>query len=288
MNRREPARSGRLRRRAACAATLCAALCLSAKAGEVYRWQDAEGRTHFGDRPAEGAVKQPIRGDAAPRAQWRRVVRVYDGDTLTLDGGEKVRLLGVNAPEVGGLKPLEAGGLSARDWLRGQILGRAVRLEADAEAQDAYGRSLRHVFAESGLHLNLALVERGLATADIHPPNVKYADALIAAERKAEREKRGLWAMPEYRPRSVESLAEDRPEGWARLTGVPVAVARTKNWQALRFAGGFEARIPAQSLKYFPPLESFVGRSVEMRGWVSRRGGGDSLYIRHPAALLAR
>jgi micrococcal nuclease len=269
---------------------LLAALCLPASAGEVYRWQDAGGRVHFGDRPAEGSIRQPIRGDYAPaaRAQWRRVVRVYDGDTLTLENGEKVRLLGINAPEVGGFKPLEAGGLAARDWLRGQILERAVRLEPDAEARDAYGRSLRHVFAAGGLHLNLALVELGLATTDIHPPNLKYADALIAAERRAEREGRGLWAMPEYRPRPVEALAGNRPEGWVRLAGAPVAIIRGKAWQALRFVGGFEARIPKESLKFFPPLESFVGRTLEMRGWLARRGGGNSLFIHHPAALLIR
>ncbi|MDD5036925.1 MAG: thermonuclease family protein [Methylococcaceae bacterium] len=255
--------------------------------GEVYRWRDERGRTHFGDRPLPGAER--IREPAPPATalfSWRKVIRVYDGDTITLEGGEKVRLLGINTPEIGGRKPLEAGGLEARDWLREKIAGRRVRLEPGTESRDQYGRLLAHIFTEDGIHINLELVEQGLATTDIFPPNLKYVDELVAAERRAEQKKRGLWAMPEYQPKPLESSTN--LEGWQRLTAKPLATAAGKNWRGLRFAGEFELHIPMENWGLFPPLESYLGRTLEIRGWISRRGGGNSILIRHPSALLIR
>ncbi len=259
--------------------------------GDVYRWQDERGRVHYGDRPAPGAERVEISAappNTAVAAKWLRVVRVHDGDTITLEDGERVRLLGINTPEVGGSRGLEAGGILARDWLRGKILGKKIRLEQDAVARDRYQRLLAHVFDESGLHINLELVRLGLATTDIFPPNLKYVDELAAAERQAEAEQRGLWALPEYRAKAMGSLAGARLEGWQRLTGRPLALAGGKNWKGLRFAGGFEVHVPYEDIKLFPPLTGYLGQTLEVRGWVSRRGGVKSILVRHPSALIVR
>ena len=95
-----------------------------------------------------------------------RVTSVYDGDTLTLSSGEKVRLLWVNTPE---LRPAEAFGVEAGDWTRSQTNGREVELVYEATPMDGYGRLLAAVKVD-GEWLAIQLLERGLGHLYLIPP----------------------------------------------------------------------------------------------------------------------
>lgn len=261
-------------------------LCGPAQSDEVFRWKDEKGRVHYSDHAAEGA--EPTNIEAAPAVH--AVKAVFDGDTVLLDNGEKVRLLGINTPEVDSPRKIgEAGGEEAKLWLQRRLTGRTVRLEHDMELRDKYRRLLAHVFADNGEHINLALIEAGLAFVDIHPPNLKYAQALTQAESRAELAKRGIWGMPDYRPKPVEALIV-RPtlRGWQRLTGAPSAIVESKRYFRLKFSDRFEVRIPRENLNLFPPLETYLRRNVEARGWLSRRRGDYSIFVRHPSALTIR
>ena len=94
--------------------------------------------------------------------EWRDVERVVDGDTLVLDGGERVRLIGVDTPEtVHPKKPVERFGKEASGFTQKLAEGKRVRLEYDAERTDRYGRTLAYVFLEDGRLLNLEIIEQG-------------------------------------------------------------------------------------------------------------------------------
>lgn len=263
-----------------------ATVCLNAQAapGDVFTWRDEHGRTHYGDHPAEGAQRLRIRPPSAAAAN-ARVARVYDGDTIQLENGDKVRLLGVNTPEVGHRgKAAEAGGDEARKWLTERLAGHTVRLEADTTPMDKYHRRLAHVFLADGTHINLALVREGLATTDFFPPDLKYVDQLVSAERQAERERRGLWALDAYRPRPAGAPAE--VAGWQRLVGTVVAVNSGKRYARLRMREPLEIHIANTDLPRFPPLESYTGQALEVRGWARRKGAGYAVNVRHPSALV--
>lgn len=115
------------------------------------------------------------------------ISRVIDGDTVELATGERVRLLNIDTPEKGQYFSAEA-----TDRLEGLVLGRPVRLEADEEDTDKYGRLLRHLFVDE-VHINLLLVEEGYARALIIEPNTNYADEIVGAESAARAAQRGLW-----------------------------------------------------------------------------------------------
>lgn len=257
-----------------------------ARSNDVFRWKDDRGQVHYSDHGAEGAELAKIKIYTAPAVHV--VKAVFDGDTILLDNGEKVRLLGINTPEVDGPKKIaEPGGEDAKRWLRRRLMGRAVRVEQDKEPRDHYQRLLAHVFADNGEHVNLALVEAGLAFLDIHPPNLKYAHVLIQAQNRAERAKRGIWGMPDYQPQPVEALnAQPVLGGWQRLTGSPFAIVANKRYSRLRFSDRFEVRIAKENLSLFPPLKTYLHRSIEARGWLSRRRGNYSIFVRHPSALI--
>jgi len=118
-----------------------------------------------------------------------------DGDTVVLDGNEKVRLIGINTPEsVDPRRPVQWYGKEASAYTAGLLRGRRVRVEHDVERKDRYGRTLAYLHLEDGTFVNLRLVEEGYALAYRYPPNVKYAEEFRLAERRARESKKGLWS----------------------------------------------------------------------------------------------
>ncbi|NUN53478.1 MAG: thermonuclease family protein [Planctomycetaceae bacterium] len=141
------------------------------------------------------APPSPAPAVEAPDSPLRTVVRVVDGDTLELDGKEKVRLTGINTPEsVDPRRAVQWYGKEAAKRAREMVEGRRVRLEFDVERKDRYGRTLAYVHREDGLFVNLALVEEGYAFAYRYPPNVRHAERFREAERGAREGARGLWS----------------------------------------------------------------------------------------------
>lgn len=117
------------------------------------------------------------------------VARVGDGDTFYCRDGRKVRLIGVDAPELAQGEP----GLQARSALARLLpAGQPVRLEEDAAPRDRYGRVLAYVWSDAGL-VNEALVRGGWAVLYTVPPNVKYAGRLERAQKAARAARAGLW-----------------------------------------------------------------------------------------------
>ena len=130
----------------------------------------------------------------APSGDWRTVVRVIDGDTLELDGGERVRLIGVNTPEsVDPRRPVEYFGKEASAFTRRLAEGKRARLEYDYERRDRYRRTLAYVHLEDGTFLNAEIIRQGYGQAYTRFP-FRYADQFRAYEREARENGRGLWA----------------------------------------------------------------------------------------------
>lgn len=261
-------------------ATLAAA---APAAAEVYRWKDSAGQVHYGDRPAPGA--EPLAGLEKNAPVYAGVRTVHDGDTVIMEDGTKVRLLGINTPEIdSATSSAESGGEAAKLWLKARIEGRKARLEGDAETNDHYGRRLAHLFAEDGEHLNLSLVQQGLAVVSIFPPNLKYADGLSQAQQQAKQARRGVWGNPAYTAKPIASLPQTSSRGWRRWQGRAESWDYSNNYLRLHF-GAVEANIPKENLGLFPPVREWGGKFLEIRGWASRRKGRYTILIRHPSTL---
>ena len=250
---------------------------------EIYQWQDAKGHAHFSDRSHPDAKVITVK----PGYGFYRIKTVYDGDTVQLEDGRKIRLLGINTPEIQhGDKPIEAGGDEAKIWLMNKLQHAKVRLEIGEEKTDKYGRTLAHLFTENKEHINLSLVKAGLATISIYPPNLQYVDELVAVERQAQQNKQGIWNRSEYAAIPVDSLTDAGHPGWTRVVGKVIAIRETPKSVYLVFSSRFEARIERQWLDLFPDVNGYVGNTVEVRGWLNKNKDHFSLLIRHPAALL--
>jgi endonuclease YncB( thermonuclease family) len=127
------------------------------------------------------------------RSELVLVKSVIDGDTITVTTFGRVRLLGIDAPEVShGLDTEAPFGSEARDRLSRLVWHRWVRLETEGASLDAYNRHLAYVVTEDGQCINTVLVREGLARVSAREPLARL-DELKRAEAEAQRFRKGIW-----------------------------------------------------------------------------------------------
>ncbi len=125
-----------------------------------------------------------------------RIARAVDGDTLLLDNGARLRLIGVNTPEsVHPERPPEPLGAEAAAFTRQMVEGRSVELTFDRERQDRYGRFLAYVWIDGNL-LNETLIRQGYGRATLQ---YNYSESMKRrfknAQTQAQAERLGIWAL---------------------------------------------------------------------------------------------
>ena len=131
------------------------------------------------------------------------MVHVADGDTVTLNTGQRVRLLGIDAPEMEKEgHPADFLAHKAKKVLADLVQGKRVRLGYDKLRYDRYGRTLAYLFLLDGTNLSQEMVRQGLAHAYTIPPNLRFREELLAAQREAIAAHRGVW---------LEALKQDEP-----------------------------------------------------------------------------
>jgi micrococcal nuclease len=123
------------------------------------------------------------------------VIIVHDGDTLSVlinKKQEKVRMIGIDAPEIG-QKPW---GDEAKRHLEKIIntSGRKVKIEFDVEKTDQYGRILAYIRTTDGSMINLLMIRGGYAVLYTVPPNVKYAEDFRKGQAEAREKGLGMWS----------------------------------------------------------------------------------------------
>ncbi|MCB9772029.1 MAG: thermonuclease family protein [Candidatus Omnitrophica bacterium] len=176
------------------------------------------------------AVGAALVAGITPHANYRDAVvaRVYDGDTIQLTNGDKVRLIGIDTPELHDsdklfadanrtgqdIVKIKAMGQRAYQFTNRWVAGQKVRLEFDVEKRDKYGRILAYVYlpfprpplsrsprsgyivnldGKKWYFLNATIVQAGYAEPMTIPPNVKYAHIFQALSAQAHEYKLGLW-----------------------------------------------------------------------------------------------
>jgi len=140
---------------------------------------------------------------------WRTCIIVIDGDTILLDGNEKVRLIGVDTPETRDEdRPVQYFGKEAYEFTRSLVEGKKVRLEYGMNKKDKYGRTLAYVYLEDGTFLNAEIIKQGygyLYRAFIF----KYFDKFWQHEKEAREKKIGLWAPVKVQELKAGNKNED-------------------------------------------------------------------------------
>jgi micrococcal nuclease len=149
----------------------------------------------FSSKPEALSALEKLKLDSeeSPKTEYRKVTWVIDGDTIILNGNERVRLIGVNTP---GIKhpqrPAEYFGKEAAAFTKRMVEGKKVRLEYDWQREDKYGRTLAYVYLADGTFLNAEIIKQGYGFAYTRF-SFKYLDEFREYEREARENNSGLW-----------------------------------------------------------------------------------------------
>lgn len=166
------------------------ALLIGIAIGSSFKSSKAVPTSNLGTNPLEETVPENENGR---EDNLVKVVRVIDGDTIEIEGGEKIRYIGIDTPEtVDPRKPVQCFGVEASKKNKEMVEGKTVRLEKDITDKDKYNRLLRYVWL-GDVFVNLELVKQGFAYSYSYPPDVKYQDQINKAQQEAREVSRGLW-----------------------------------------------------------------------------------------------
>ncbi len=215
------------------------------------------------------------------------VKRISDGDTLLLSSGEKVRLIGINTPELARKqRPAEHFAREAKLRLKALVAASdsKIYLQYGNEAQDRYHRLLAHIYDKNGRNITEQLLTEGFGYAIVFPPNLQNFDCYQQAERTAREKGKGIWRN--RRPILSTELPYDAG-GFYLLQGVIKRVGKSERSLWLNLEGGVALRIDWLDLSQFPDLHvgELKGKKVEARGWIYRRKGKRRIQLRHQAAI---
>lgn len=226
---------------------------------------------------------------------WKTVDYIIDGDTFVTEGGEHVRLLGINTPEVG--RHGNAGepfSNQARLKLTKLIFNQNVRLSFGERHKDRYGRMLAHIYKEDGIWVNNELVQEGLAHVYSFPDNRQLTRELIKAENEARAKNKGMWAHPRWKTyKSVDAIPDEAIGQFNLYEGKIVNTTRVSDRIYLNFGTNwrtdFTVEIPKRYYELFKKSginieEDYKGKKVQIRG-VFKPVNGVLVTSTHPEQL---
>lgn len=239
------------------------------------------------DDPATQGASESCTLASGPQ---RTVTRILDAETIALDDGSEVRLIGALAPRardadaVAGQWPPEQQAIKALSDL---VLGNKIRIATAEPRSDRYERRLAHVFVTDNQGRDQwvqgAMLAAGHARAYGLKGNFHCAFELLAHEAAARSARRGIWRNDVYKtkPAARPAYLMKLRSRFARIEGRVRAVAVTRSATYLNFGDDwrtdFTARIGRDVLKATPgladTLHTLEGKRVAIRGWIERRNG---------------
>jgi len=217
------------------------------------------------------------------------VRRVIDGETLLLEGGIEVRLIGALAwgSDIEASRDDGAPQNGTRA-LENLVRERSVRLRYEGRQRDRYGRALVQVYVGAEgtggeIWLQERLIRDGYARAYALPNNAGCFKMLLAAEEEARAAKRRLWSVETYRVRSADDVdALLRLIGqFVIVEGLVASTARTQKTTYINFGADWRRDFTAslanaavdRASNGAQTIGSLTGKTIRVRGWIERRNG---------------
>ena len=213
---------------------------------------------------------------------------VIDGDTVKLENGQSLRLIGIDTPEIGrDGKAHETGAVDARKFLKRLMLKPGgISVVYDIEGKDRFGRLLGHLFINREINIQALILTEGYATPFTVPPNLAFIDCYQTSSRQAITDKQGLWALPQYQV-IVAGKLQNHDRGYRRVFGkvTRIGQGRTSLW--INLSNEFAIRIVRSDIEHFKglDLDSLAGKYIEVKGIIYQRSKQLRMRIRHPLDL---
>ncbi len=225
----------------------------------------------------------PASSDTLANGGSGRVVEIVDGDTLILEDGREVRLVGIQAPKLPlGRRNFKTWPLAdtAKSALTTLALYKTVTLSYGGRRVDRHNRLLAHLHDEKGVWIQGELLRSGMARVYSFQDNRAQIAEMLAMERKARAARRGIWRHRFYQIRDADT-AHRHIGGFHLVEGQVRAVAARRKYTYLNFSDNwrtdFTIAVAARVRRLFKDagldLEALQGKTVRVRGWIKSRNG---------------
>lgn len=226
--------------------------------------------------------------------QTEKVIEVIDGDTVVLESGRQVRLVGVQAPKL----PLGRAGFEkwpladeAKLALERLVLNHTVTLAYGGQRVDRYNRLLAHLFTKDGTWVQEELLRDGLARVYSFPDNRALVDEMLLHEGVSRKQRNGIWRVPYYLVLDTQA-AQTQIDRFALVEGRVREVAQVRGRTFLNFGADwktdFTISIAPKHLKRFQndgiAMDDYTGRRIRVRGWL-KSYNGPVIDVTHPEQI---
>ena len=253
-----------------------------------------EDTTSFAEDMISGIEDITSTEDTITWAEDTLCTSIIDGDTFRLETGEKVRLIGIDAPELS-----QPGGEMSREYLTHLILGKGITLEKGYEDRDKYNRLLRFVYIDD-VCINEEMVRQGYAEARYMSSEDPRSEYYIQLEMEAETAKAGLWSDSIFQPRShlawndVPVISwKDAHKYYNQYVVVEGTIVNTYSSGTVCFLNfdmnyQFTAVIFASDFLGFPfiPEVFYLGRKVHIIGIIKEYNGSPEIIVKTPDQII--
>lgn len=226
------------------------------------------------------------------------VAEVIDGDSLRLTDGREVSLTGIEAPHMsaeisrtldgyGGAKWPSAD--EAKEALEDLAHNARIEIVPETSATDRYDRLVGQAYRDDGIWLQGEMIKNGFARVRSVASNTACLGVLLALERQARADNRGIWTQPFYRIRTPGETVRDI-DTFQIVEGTIASAANIGGRIYLNFGDDyrhdFTATIqPEQAPNFdFEDVTVKTGHKVRLRGWISLYNG-PNLHLTHPAQI---
>ncbi len=201
---------------------------------------------------SERALSQSICSFNIPQSQLTSIIvkQVYDGDTLVSKQGQKIRLIGINTPEMRHFKQTQSEPLAqqAKTYLQ-QWQNKKLLIQTEQQQTDHYGRTLAHLFTYDGKNISALLLQQGLGFLVSIPPNLSYQNCYLKQAQQAQAQHKGVYAHSYF---SVQPANSPKLKaGFGRFSGKIEKVTKSKNSIWIDLKGNISIRISHTDLAYF-------------------------------------
>jgi endonuclease YncB( thermonuclease family) len=224
------------------------------------------------------------------------VSEVIDGDTIRLDDGRQVRLVGIQAPKLPlGRKGFKKWPLAdeSKEALERLLTKKVVKIHYGGRQVDRHGRLLAHLFtASDNIWIQQAMLHQGMARVYSFADNRALVAEMLAAERVARDAARGIWALRWYRVRS-HAEAGDWIGTFQLVSGQVVTAAVVRGRLYINFGtdwrSDFTISVAPRAYKLFRRVgldpDNLTGKRVEVRGWL-KSYNGPLIEATHPEQIV--
>lgn len=221
------------------------------------------------------------------------VREVVDGDTIILEEGQEVRLVGIQAPK------LALGRLNFKDWPKAKeakdflvqlTLGKKVKLYVGQQIVDHNRRLLAHVVTEDGKWVQEEMLLQGWARVYSFPDNRRLVPEMLAMEKAARAQQLGIWRDEYYAVQSPDRVGP--VNSFQIVEGKVLGITKNKETIYLNFQENwrtdFTVEIKASSIGWFlsdgVDIMHLQGQTVRVRGWVENKNG-PMIEVTHPEQI---